>query len=194
MKKRTIKTYSIDELSGQAKEKAFESVKEFIIESNFEDFQFFANDELKHTYGLDAELNYSLSYSQGDGLRFTTKDLATEAIIERLPFEKAFLDMLKALASNGDLKAWTNDNGNFWRYSYHHPRQVEVEFSEDVEESLPDPTREAIKKAFVDVYMKICDELERIGYQCYEVSDEDIIETANANEHEYFANGDLFHE
>lgn len=194
MKEMTIKLYSIDELSGQAKEKAFESMKDLIIESNFNDFQFFADDELKFTYGLDAKLNYSLGYSQGDGLRFTTSNFATSAIINGLPFEKAFLDMLKALVLNGDLSVSINNNGEFWHYSYHHVRQVDVVFSEDVEESLPEATREAIKNAFIDSYMKVCDNLEKVGYQCYKVSDEDIIDTANANDYTYFANGELFHE
>lgn len=190
MKKVTIDVYTVEELQGKAKEKALQTIKDSLIDINFEDFRFFAYDELTYTYGLNATLSFDLGYSQGDGLRFVTDNLATDAIIDRLPFEKAFLDMLKALVKNDDLSVSTNDNGDFWRYSYSHARQVDVNFSEDTEESLPEATRQAIKKAFVDIYLSICKDLEKTGYKCYDVTDKDAIEYANDGQYEYLQNGE----
>jgi hypothetical protein len=191
MKKVTIDVYTVDELQGKAKENALQKIKDSMIDINFDDFRFFANDELQYTYGLNATLSFDLNYCQGDGLRFVTDNLATDAIIDRLPFEKAFLDMLKALVKNDDLSVSTNDNGEFWRYSYSHARQVDVNFSVETQNSLLEATRQAIKKAFVDIYLSICKDLEKTGYECYEVTDEDAIEFANENENEYLENGQL---
>jgi hypothetical protein len=52
---------------------------------------------------------------------------------------------------------------------------------------------EKISDAFVDVYMDICDNLEKQGYACYDVEESDCIEHSNDNEYFYFENGDSFH-
>jgi hypothetical protein len=194
MKTKQIQVYKIDELSDKAKEKAIEKVKDSMIENNFEDFNFFAKDELKFGYGLNAILKYDLGYSQGDGLRFVTDDLATTQIIEKLKLDQDMIELIKILTESDDIRVSVNDNGEFWRYAYSHSRQVDIEFSEDVEKRFPEHTRKAIHQAFIDVYINICRDLEKQGYNCYDVSEKQVIEYANENEYEYLTNGDIFYE
>ena len=45
-----------------------------------------------------------------------------------------------------------------------------------------------------NVYHKICDEMEEIGYNCYDIEDEDILENIEANDYEFYENGDFCYE
>ena len=191
MKTKQIQVYKIDELSGKAKEKAMEKLKDSMIEMNFDDFNFFAKDELKFGYGLNAILKYDFG---GDGLRFVTDDLATTQIIEKLKLDQDMIELIKILAESGDIRVSVNDNGEFSSYAYSHSRQVDIEFSEDVEKRFPEHTRKAIHQAFIDVYMNICRDLEKQGYNCYDVSEKQVLEYASENEYEYLLNGDIFYE
>lgn len=190
-----INVYSIHELQGKAKEKAIAKIKDNIVEFNFYDFQDNAKFYLQNDLGIsDANLVFSLSYSQGDGLRFTTSFFNTMEVIAMLNLDESTKATIKNLTQSKELLVSINDNEPFSRYSYHHQRQVTIDFSEESQNLIPWFMIENISKAFVDVYMKVCDDLEKQGYACYDVSENDCVEHANDNELFYFENGDVFHE
>jgi hypothetical protein len=190
MKTIQVNAYSIDELKGKAKEKAIERIKDHMIEFNFEDFTFNTNDYIKHDLNIDGKVYYSLSYSQGDGLRIESPFFNSSNVIDMLKLDDSTKQAIKKLSVDGDLKVRTT---SFWRNSFHAKSDVVVEFSEESEKLLPDHMMEKISDAFVDVYMDICDNLEKQGYACYDVEESDIIIYSNDNEYFYFENGDSFH-
>jgi hypothetical protein len=188
-----IELYSINELQGKAKEKAIEKIKENIIELNFEDFTNNAKWSLENDLGLDATLKHSLGYSQGDGLRFTTSFFNTKQVIAALDLDESTITTIQKLTDDKDLIVSINDNEPFSRYSYNHPRQVSIDFSENINDLIPNYMIEKITKAFVDTYLRVCNDLEKQGYACYDVSEEDCITCSNDNEYFYFDNGVMFH-
>jgi hypothetical protein len=180
MKKKVINLYTIEEVKGEALKTAISQASMEVMDNNFEAFDDIVKDTLKNIYGLDAKAFYSLSYCQGDGLCFETKDFVTEAIIELLPFDKAMKETIKTLSQSYDLTVSTT-NTNPSNYTYAHERHILVEFSSSVEESFPSYTMEAITNAFVDVYLSICKGLEVEGYECLEVQDDEALDYAKEN-------------
>lgn len=191
MKKVEVSVYAIDELKGKAKEKAIGKIKDNLIELNFEDFFENSRSYIKDELGIDGQVYYSLSYSQGDGLRIETTFFNTDKVIDMLQLDESTKATIKKLSNDGDLIVATKSNN---RKTFYSENDCLVEFSEEVENLLPGYMLENINQAFVDVYMKICGDLQKQGYDCYEVSDNDCIEYANDNDLLYFANGDIFHE
>jgi hypothetical protein len=193
MKVIPINVYSISELQGKAKEKAIEKIRINLIDLNFEDFKDNARLYIENDLGLDGKVYFSLSYSQGDGLRIESSFFNTKQVIDMLPIDESTKATIQNLTQSKDLIVSINNNTPFSRYTYHHPRQVTIDFSEDINDLIPGYMIEKIKKAFVDVYMKVCDDLESQGYACYDVSDDDCIAYGIDSEYEYLENGDIFH-
>ena len=88
MKEITIRAYTFEELSKDVQDKI---VEEFREEYDYNDeLEEYLRDRLSDLTGLEFELEYSLNYMQGDGLRFTGRMEGEE--IKHLPFAKLVKD------------------------------------------------------------------------------------------------------
>ena len=82
MKQVSVTVYEYDELPAKVQEKLKNEATEFLINGNFEAFNEWAPEYLNSEYGIKAEIFYSLSYCQGDGLHFITDDFLTDKALE----------------------------------------------------------------------------------------------------------------
>ena len=176
MRQETVNIYKYDELSDKAKRKVLERYREH------NDFLFLSNDlkeelntlleEHKIEVQQNLQLYYSLSYSQGDGCCFV-----------------------------GDF-IWNNyrisiKHDNSCRY--YHNQSVDININskfnsngEDVEISSDEEN--VAYNEFKNIYKEICDKLEDSGYAIIdnENSEEYIKDSIEANEEEFYDNGDIF--
>jgi hypothetical protein len=184
-----VEIFKIDELQGKAKEKSIEHLKNLMIDFNFQNFEsdceYFLVDEL----GIKGKIYYSLSYSQGDGLIIESPNFNSEKIINMLDLDESTKQTIKKITNDGDLSVSTKKASRYYNYN---ENDVLVEFSQDVESLLPSLLMEEITNAYIELYMKVCGELESQGYDCYKVAISDIIDFANEFNYEYFENGDIF--
>lgn len=186
-----INIYKYDELSEKAKENAKDIIKDIIIDDNF----YFLNKDLKNIaldkYDLqNIEFCYSLSFCQGDGLMFKCDDLLEskyiyKKVIETLSKEEA--KRAAELVADGRLKFYSHNSKS---YCYAHKNDVDYcAFGlEDNNYDLADK----IHKIIADIYLNICKELEKVGYNCYNVTDEMIDECIEHNEIEFTENGEIY--
>lgn len=201
--KKVIKEYNVynyEELSKEAKEKAFKLLEEVIIDGRFSWLEEFLTDELREAYGIDGRISYDLSYSQGSGLSFDCDEFLTKKTIDILKegLNEKESDILLKLWQEGSVN--TKNGG---RYAYASGYQVYI--NEDMIEGidpLKDITSEEDKKLFnafhvvrvkiIKLYLSICGELEKQGYKVYEVSEEDVIEDCLNNDITFFEDGRIF--
>lgn len=169
------KVFTFDELSQEAKDKAREDFNEF------EDFPFLEDDlreyiheELEEagykevgentTAHHSIEVYYSLSYSQGDGLMF----------------EGTFED------KDGNYFT-TKQSGH-----YYHSGCTSITGTDQEGNEIYDDNEAFIK--FKEVYEKICDTVEKRGYDEieYQRSEEAFAETCEANDYHFLEDGTMF--
>lgn len=179
MKQVSVTVYEYDELSERVQEKLKNDATEFLVNSNFEAFNEWGPEFLNEQYGIKAEIFYSLSYCQGDGLHFITDDFLTDKALEEFSkqpevvLDKRLVEILKKYRAEG-YKVRTRHNGN---HLYEYSTERDVEFDDDFrmelsieEEGVFSEAREALSK----FYLSICKNLETCGYGQYEV-DEDVL-------------------
>lgn len=185
METKQINIYDFDELSEGVKEKVLNQFRENIsdcpyLEDNITERLHETLNEKGIKVLRDCSLRYSLGYCQGDGLSFIGD------------FE------FKGIDFNIGLNSWGNH--------YQHSRTTEInrineiceiyEDDGDITEELKiieEQKAEEIKQEFKDIYLKICDKLEKEGYSMieYENSDEAISDNIKANEYKFRENGDI---
>lgn len=178
MKVVSVNLYNINELKESVKNKLIEKEKEYLINSNFE-FLKEILEEMLNEKNIDyKDISYSLGYCQGDGLNFTS-DMVLD--YERLEKQKNLNPFEEYLFKNLDKKKYKfiidrlieGYNLKIAKHNYHYEHCNTTHFEGDIEEFLSDE----ILKEFKLIYNKICYELEKEGYNCYEVSDEEAIES-----------------
>jgi len=139
----------------------------------------------------DADLSYSLGYSQGDGASFTTKSVDIEKVVkssDKLKKFKKFVD------DNGDnINVSIDRSGSMYVHENSTRAHIEVydkELTQEQEKTL-DEFQDALNEVIYDLNKEITksgyDEIE------YETSDEYIDEMSEANEYEYLEDGKMFH-
>lgn len=169
------KVFTFEELSQEAKDKARESFNE---EMDYpfltDDLREYIHEELEEAgykeVGVSTSANpsivpyYSLSYSQGDGLMF----------------EGTFED------KDGNYFT-TKQSGH-----YYHSGCTDITGTDQEGNEIYDDN-EAFKK-FKEVYEKICDTVEKRGYDEieYQESEEAFAETCEANEFTFLEDGTIF--
>jgi hypothetical protein len=193
---RTIRTklYTFNELSDEAKQVAIE---EYRSEDHVH-LDFFHDDAVEQIekagfYG-NVELQYSLSYCQGDGLSFGC-DRIEESLL--LSFFAEILGegkekTAKVIIDNCSFEN-TGNKGN--HYCYASKGDVSYEFDDyygkryNVHEVVSQ-----VEKKIENLYMELCKDLEKQGYSEieYQRSDEAIIETILANGWEFLSNGKMY--
>lgn len=179
--------YRYAELSDSAKE----VVKDHVLSAT-RDAQGFT-DFVKHTLDVlgveEAEVYYSLSNCQGDGLCFTgsiTWNKAIEILYIKESIAKLDKDFIKSCED-------CIYSINFYKLDrmYNHCNTVTVEFEDSSWMYAEDFTK--LKDIFLTWYKALCGKFEHQGYKWfYEISEEDVVEYCNNNDIEFTANGDVF--
>ena len=173
MKEKTIKLYDYNELSDKAKVKALENHNEhaelYFLEDDLNDYlsQLLEDAQIKG----EAELFYSLSNCQGDGVCFVG-DFEHKGFTFRVSHEGR----------------------------YYHSNSVNIELIEDDEDDgddlkadLIEITKDEAEQYFKDAYKEICDKIEKRGYAEieYEQSEEYFKDICEANEYTFRENGEI---
>ena len=180
---REYEIYSYKELEGEAKEKARDTISQIIVDTNFGCLKEDLYEILECDYDLKADnvdINYSLSYCQGDGLSFNCQDLLESKYFR----EKMYLGLsvnekisLSKMINKGELSLFTKRSGcHLYQYALHSDVQALTNFyhwGKNKEELV-----EKVVKKLGRVYMEICGRLEKVGYSCYEVEEWEIEEYA----------------
>jgi hypothetical protein len=186
--------YTFNELTKDAQQVAYDSLKDFIIDDRFNWFKVDASNSIEESYGLkDVKVFYSLSSSQGDGFSFKVKMFNTQAINDLImkdeSVSQAIKDNITRLQGLDALNVTVNDNGTYGRYAYAARRQVEVIINEDYQDLLPVHIIDQIQEVYADVYMTIAKQYEKDGYNLYEVTLEDVQDLAESNDYEFYEDG-----
>ena len=200
-----INIYKFDELKEDTQNKIIKDFKEILINDNFDMLSENFNYILKDNYKLyNFEINYSLSYCQGDGVCFynnkynllsyevlKNKDTKNANIFEKYIIENDLInDELLQYLENGYNLGIFKRNSN---YSYAATCFIDYEYYYN------DDEKEAINK-YIDslvnilykLYINICEELEKIGYSNYNVSDQEVKEYISDQEFEFLENGEIY--
>ena len=187
--------YNFDELNEKAKEKVLNTERDKLYNehcNNVDDVIY----EFLYNYGVgDAEYNYSLSYSQGDGVcfyninlfsytRLTSKDYNTKLNkfeIEALTLlnEKEYKMFLQYLNEGYNIKIVKNSSN----YCHAHTCSLEEEYyysdNEEEEKEINNLIYD-LKKKMENIYYNMCYEIERLAYNYIEyISDNEIKEDIN---------------
>jgi hypothetical protein len=199
--------YKYEELTEEAKEK----VKTWYLEG--QEPYFFSDDckmDLENLFGKnELDVQFSLSYCQGDGFNIYGKIYA-EDIIECLEkhnggtqlaeFEDVLTEKEKKTILNyakecGAINLPMNNRCCYSLANY-------IDIADDWEYQLEyysyytNINTETLKKFETlvrDIFGKLCKSYEKWGYEFfYEISDEDLEEFCEANEYEFLADGTVF--
>lgn len=189
IEERSYEVFEYLELNDDAKKKAFEEVSEMIINNRFEWLKADLEDELDYNWNIDdADVFYSLSYSQGDGLHFITSDLLTTPVVEEVKkhlteADASLFDMLLP-----DASCYTKHDNNFYEYASKY--DVRCEWCDEDDYDADAISR--IEDAIEDVYLSICSKLEKIGYSQYDVTEEDVVDYCYDYGLSFFTGGWIF--
>ena len=182
---KTIQIYNFNELSHEAKETAINNFRD-----NYEINLDFFNDEAKEIikergFKGNIKLQYSLSSSQGDGLSFGCDYFDSEKLHE------IFIEVLgsgkyktiEVILNNSYFKL----NGNDGHYCYSHKNDLEYIFDDNINAPNIEEVVGKVEKKLVEIYLNLCEELEKIGYDEIDsqYSDEYISEILEINEYEF---------
>jgi hypothetical protein len=150
MRDYTLRLYSFDELDEMGKEKAIEEMQnrlhEWIGEEELTDFLTYKLEE-EISDRQELEINYSLSYCQGDGVALYGRIYREQGPTLTWPDRVAYVDLLRTSISN--------------RYS--HWNSFNVEASDEADEPV-DLAGTVIEQQLRD----LCKDLERAGYKYME--------------------------
>ena len=198
MKTIELNIYNFEELSEEAKQYAIEKHRAYEYEHG-EPLMFFSetyNEKFSEAGFEGTEIQYSLSYSQGDGLSFSAENYDKLELLYLEVLGKGKEKTAKVLAENTVVKL----TGNTGHYCYAHTNQVDLYFEhytsaincENID-NIESVQGQVLNK-LTTIYMDLCKELEKIGYEQIEYyqSDEAIKETLIANEYEFLEDGKRF--
>lgn len=188
---KTINIFNFNELNDSAKQTAINNYRNNYYDYNMESFNEYAKELIQEKGFKDKiVMNYSLSYSQGDGLSFSANNYNK--------IKDIFIEIL------GENKTKTIDTimdncnfivkGNTGRYCFASFNDVEYELSFYANVKNPKRIYEIIEKVqnkISEIYVTLCNELEQIGYADieYQNSDEYISEILEINEYEFLESG-----
>lgn len=194
---REYEVYSYQELEEEAKERARQTISQSIVEQNFDYLEQDLLTLLEEDYGLKEDnvtLHYSLTYCQGDGLSFDCRDLLESKYFKDKMYEGLSVGekiSLSKMINKGELSLFTKRSGcHLYQYALHSDVQTITNFyhcGKNKERLV-----EKIVKKLGGVYMAICNRLEKIGYECYNVEEYDIEEYIDAYDIEFDKAGYIF--
>lgn len=189
---RTIRTkvYKFNELSEEAKKVAIEEERRSYMEYGEPLYMFddYCKEKAKEYGFYDCKFQWSLSYSQGDGLSFSGSIDADDLIKMAMP------NLKKSIACAISKNIVIEIKGNTAHYSYAAKSDVDVWLEANKDYPHIDDIVHELRTYLKELYMQLCRELEKDGYSWIEEEDKDerIIERIEANEWEYTKNGKVF--
>ncbi len=150
MRDYTLRLYSFNELDEQGKEKAIEEMQnrlhEWIGEEELTDvITYKLEEEIGDSHEL--EIQYSLSYCQGDGVALYGRLYREQGPALTWPDRVAYVDLVR----------------NQWGYRYSHSNSFNVEAGDEHDEPV-DLSGTVIEQQLRD----LCKDLERAGYKYME--------------------------
>lgn len=190
MKTIEIKVYRFDELSETAKENAIKLWYESeYYEYLCDDILCFISDN--DTYFSNVKLQYSLGYSQGDGLSFSGKFDIKKWINDNYNFKQSVKNALSLLFES------VESLGNTGRYCYASKRDIQVDFLDHTgKTNLTNLTKlfEKVESDVIDYYLDICDKAEKYGYSIieYRMDYAEMNELCKANDYHFYENGKMY--
>ena len=185
MKTKTITVYEFKDLDKEARDYAKSKYYEF------EDYSFLTYDlteslKDKAPYWKDINLQYSLSYSQGDGLSFSGEldiDLFLKTKMPQIKRMKVMKEFIYKIYSTG----------NRGHYTYASRNDVDIDFNYQTGKEYKRLEKQAfyILDAVRDDYLALCKKLEKEGYEIleYRMDDDEFQEHCEANNYEFDVNG-----
>lgn len=194
MKTIEIQLYKFAELSEDAQQVAINDQRQ----SNYEDnqslylFNDYCVDEIRNFGFNEPKVNYSLSYSQGDGLNFSAKSYndLTQMFINELGVHHS--KMAAFIANNCIVEI----KGNTGRYAYASKSDIDIYLNTyaSIETPLIDQAIENVQSTLTEIYLDLCRKLENTGYTEieYQNSDEAIIETIESNDYNFTIDGKIY--
>lgn len=204
-----IKTYNVfnyNELSEEAKER----VKEWYLDDDTRvwDFSDICNENLYNLFKSDLKVQYSLSYCQGDGLNIygeveaekifkcldEYRDVKLFEEFENMLTEKEKKTILHYADECGSIKLEEN-----CRYCYSLANCIDVvdEWKYQLEnyscfKNINTEVLQKFEKLVRGIFKKLCGDYERAGYSYfYEIDDKELAEICEANNYEFFENGQV---
>lgn len=196
MKTISLNLYKFNELTTEAKEKAINDFRETQYENICLDmFSDCAYDQIKDA-GFEGKikLQYSLGYSQGDGLSFSCDYLNSDIL------NSLFVDILgtgkqKTIDTIINNCSFSN-SGNSGRYCYASSGDIDFCLDHYSNNDLLNVFSivEEVKEKIQNIYIDLCNELEKQGYDEIEFqnSDEYIIETIECNDYDFLIDGSIY--
>ena len=196
--------FTYDELSDQAKETAREKVRDRILQWRGDDSDVFTDSCVTTLNELfpnsDLNVQYSLSYCQGDGLNTSGKlkvDDLLNVDLTAYPLNGSGIkpledkEAIKAACEKADVTSLDLPENR--RYGYSMADRIEVVPDYDVELTDGETALlNELEKFAQDVMGRINNQLEDDGYNWfYEVTDEDIQEEISSQELEFTEDGEI---
>ena len=187
----TIQIYNFNELSQEAKETAINNFR-----GEGEVFLDFFNDDCvqiinERGFKGNIKLQYSLSNCQGDGLSFGCDYFDSQKL------HKIFTEVLgtgkdktiETILNNSYFKL----NGNSGRYCYANIGDLEYIFDDNINAPNIEEVVGKVEAKLVEIYLNLCKELEKMGYDEieYQYSDEFIANELIELEFEFTENGKI---
>lgn len=191
-----IKVYTFNELNKEAQCAAIENYRNSNTDLDLTPFNESCEEQIEEAGFYDSiDLQYSLSYCQGDGLRFSCNKIKESVLFS------FFAEILgvgkektaKVLINNCSFELTSNKSAY-----YCYASKSDIDYSlEDYGHHDTINCNIVVSKVLdkiENLYMKICKDLENQGYKYIEEiqSDEYITETLIANEYEFLASGKQF--
>lgn len=190
MKTIEIELYKFTELSENAKNAAIENERKHEID--FDWFSDFFHEQISENgFKGNIKLQYSLSGSQGDGLSFSCDyfDNLNALFIEILGTEKQ--KTIDTILNNISFKC----DGNNGRYCYASKNDISLELNDYKGNNyLIHEIVSKVESKLKDLYIDLCNQLEKQGYDDIEhqYSDEYIIETLTENDFYFTIDGKIY--
>ena len=185
------KVYKFEELNNDAKAVAIEWYKK-----DDEVYLDFFNDDAKRQideagFYDDVELQYSLSYSQGDGLSFSCNKVKESLL---LSFFAEILGENKEKTAKIVIENCSFENTGNKGSHYCYASTNDIEFICESYKSDIDAIVSQVESKLQRLYFDLCKDLEKQGYADieYQRSDEAVTESIIVNDYEFTINGNIF--
>lgn len=204
----TYHVYKYNELSEDAKQK----VKDDYLSDDYRPYLFNEDLEwyLEDLFGKnDLKIQFSLGYCQGDGLNIYGNVYAEDifnalAKSDKYPILEKYADVMTDAEKDTILyyAGICNDIELPCNNRYCYCIADRISFADDWIDTLEWEDYEDIQKDTIlkfeglvqDIFSALCGQFEKDGYKYfYEISDEEMEETCEANEWEFHENGKLFY-
>lgn len=193
------KVYTYDELDNDAKERARSAYLETREPYFFTDMVIA---DLRGAFpNSDLSVGYSLSYSQGDGLN-VYGEVSLDDVLRYMGTDANAIwtgKQIRTLKHYADECGYIHlpENTTLYEYCYVDRCDVAYKWESELEyacyANINRDVLDTLQNVVVDVFTKLCSQYEEWGYDYfYEITDEDMKETCDANGYEFTEDGSFY--